>query len=549
MLLEIICISIVLLIAIIIVSYVNYKNPRNKNLPVSSLHPMYYSLPEISLPRIDKQEELYKILHTFQKINDERIETFLICGSLLGSIRNKGMIPWDRDIDLGYSQQSHKKLSSLSPILSRNGITLRPFHFGFRLYTNKDTLNVFIDLYEMESSSNKVQYVSPKSRKKYPTEWFYEEELYPLRDYTFGGVTVKGPQNPEPYLNRVYGNDWKDTGKVSKKSFDLEEKHKLCVPDPFAFPIFHNSKVDLVIPWVTDNDYAWRREREDYGGKPLSNRHGDHDELRYAIRGIEKYMSWINEVVLLVHAYPDGTPQVPKWLDQSHPRLRVVTHRDCFGKDSEDLPTFNSSAIECHVHKIPGLSEFYIYSNDDIIPLNYISRDDFQERDGRLKVFISDTEIPRDINQSDMHMKALARLNVLFDTIFGKRRRTFPSHLMNMRKRSLEYLKREFLPEEWEKTSKIKFRSPTDFIDNAFAHQYWCLENGYATKREMVHSYILMKSNYKIRRLLQRIEEIQPKMICFNDGHTDDNENKRENISDMKTFLRYMLPLPSSFEK
>ena len=32
---------------------------------------------------------------------------------------------------------------------------------------------------------------------------------------------------------------------------------------------------------------------------------------------------------------------------------------------AEFLPTYNSSAMECFLHRIPGLSELFIYSNDD----------------------------------------------------------------------------------------------------------------------------------------------------------------------------------------
>jgi len=33
----------------------------------------------------------------------------------------------------------------------------------------------------------------------------------------------------------------------------------------------------------------------------------------------------------------------------------------------DDLPTFNSAAIECHLHRIPGLSENFLYFNDDFL--------------------------------------------------------------------------------------------------------------------------------------------------------------------------------------
>ena len=35
-------------------------------------------------------------------------------------------------------------------------------------------------------------------------------------------------------------------------------------------------------------------------------------------------------------------------------RIRIVTHDEIF-KNQSDLPTFNSVAIETHLHRIPGL--------------------------------------------------------------------------------------------------------------------------------------------------------------------------------------------------
>ncbi len=50
--------------------------------------------------------------------------------------------------------------------------------------------------------------------------------------------------------------------------------------------------------------------------------------------------------------------QIPSWLNLDHPRIRVVTHADIFTNKSH-LPTFSSSAIETHIHKIEGPNSSY----------------------------------------------------------------------------------------------------------------------------------------------------------------------------------------------
>ena len=43
-----------------------------------------------------------------------------------------------------------------------------------------------------------------------------------------------------------------------------------------------------------------------------------------------------------------------------------VTHEEIFVNKSH-LPTFSSPAIEAHIHRIPGLSQNFIYFNDDVM--------------------------------------------------------------------------------------------------------------------------------------------------------------------------------------
>ena len=50
------------------------------------------------------------------------------------------------------------------------------------------------------------------------------------------------------------------------------------------------------------------------------------------------------------------------------------------------LPTFNSSTIEMFISKIEGLSEHFIYANDDMYPIASMRKSDFFAEDGRPKI-------------------------------------------------------------------------------------------------------------------------------------------------------------------
>ena len=88
-----------------------------------------------------------------------------------------------------------------------------------------------------------------------------------------------------------------------------------------------------------------------------ANRFRDNDELRYSLRSIWRFAPWVRHVFIVTNG------QVPHWLNLDHPRLTLVTHSDIYPNQSH-LPTFSSPSIESHLHRIPGLADYYVYFND-----------------------------------------------------------------------------------------------------------------------------------------------------------------------------------------
>lgn len=132
-------------------------------------------------------------------------------------------------------------------------------------------------------------------------------------------------------------------------------------------------KIDIVITWVDGNDPKWQKEKNKYlkteDNVNNSVRFRDWDNLQYIFRGIENYMPWINRIYFVTWGH------LPKWLDTTNPKLTIVNHSDFIPK--EYLPTFNSHTIELNLHRIKGLSEHFIYFNDDTFILNNLRPTDF----------------------------------------------------------------------------------------------------------------------------------------------------------------------------
>lgn len=127
--------------------------------------------------------------------------------------------------------------------------------------------------------------------------------------------------------------------------------------------------IDAVITWVDGNDPVWQKEKAKYCNETIendshvggNNRYQDQGFLRYWFRGIETCMPWVNNIFFVTFGH------IPPWLNVDNPKLKIVKHSDFIPK--EYLPTFNSNTILLNLHRIPGLSEHFIYFNDDMFVL------------------------------------------------------------------------------------------------------------------------------------------------------------------------------------
>lgn len=134
-----------------------------------------------------------------------------------------------------------------------------------------------------------------------------------------------------------------------------------------------NYPVDIVIPWVNGNDPAWQQEKQRYEREVTTSVHAfDYQEwgiLKYWFRCVEKNMPWVRRIFFVTWGH------VPEWLNIDHPKLVIVNHSDYL--PSEYLPTFSANPIEINFHRIKGLSEHFIYFNDDMFVLSRTEKSDF----------------------------------------------------------------------------------------------------------------------------------------------------------------------------
>lgn len=179
------------------------------------------------------------------------------------------------------------------------------------------------------------------------------------------------------------------------------------------------SDVDFVVLWVDSNDPQWKESYSHYKSLStgvdehalLSARFRDMGIFKYWFRSVEAYAPWVRKIHLVTCG------QVPEWLNVQHEKINIVNHCDIM--DQKNLPTFSSRAIEINLHKIKGLSEKFVYFNDDMM-LNAKVAPDFYFKDGLPNDFLIDSRInPTSIDDTVFNSTLLTNTSVI-NTFFGR---------------------------------------------------------------------------------------------------------------------------------
>lgn len=150
--------------------------------------------------------------------------------------------------------------------------------------------------------------------------------------------------------------------------------------------------MDYVLPFVDCEDPIWREQYWRTLGKNMdASRFRPFGTLRYAFRAVAKNMPFIDRIVLIVST----ESQVPEWVNRE--KVRIVTHDEFMPR--KHLPTFSSSAIETDMWRIDGLSERFVYGNDDFFAMKPLKERDF-----------FDGDLPRlAFEESDFHTQNIFR--------------------------------------------------------------------------------------------------------------------------------------------
>ena len=263
---------------------------------------------------------------------------------------------------------------------------------------------------------------------------------------------------------------------------------------------------------------------------------------------------------------------IPKWLNVNDPQIKIVNHQDYI--PNEYLPVFQANPIEINFHKIPGLSEHFVYFNDDMFLIAPVSKNDFfveglpremgctylltndgKEDTFQYMLFRMMGQINKHFNFREclrqnwkkwFNLKYKKHLlnNILlarFNNVSG----LYAPHVPSSLTKSIMEEVWEVMPEAMEETCKHRFRNPRDITQYMF--RYWAIMKGsFAPTNIFDYSEEFFITNNYNKKLFDTIKKQKVKLICLNDSV--ELKNFEEVKNQVIRCFESILPEKSKFE-
>lgn len=359
-----------------------------------------------------------------------------------------------------------------------------------------------------------------------------------LDNYSNEAIYETSVENP--YVNRIRAHMFDELADGRTRLTD----HRGQFSTEHSFPI------DVVYTWVNDRDEEWANERAAYSGNAALTNRANHDErfknrdeLRYSMRSLEMFAPFVRNVYLVTNG------QVPEWLDRDNPRVKVVPHAEIY-RNKSDLPTFNSSSIETQLHHIDGLSEHFIYFNDDVFLGNFCTPDDFFLPNGIMKFFPSTQRaFEPDIDETrEGYLVADGNAIRLMKETCGRSSRFIMEHTPLPALKSVLQSLEERFPDAWAACSRNRFRGLEDLRPIAFMQYQFAFHEGKAVPSSMTNRYLALWKPTIEAQMRGVMRNRHVKTFCINDvGVLPENVEATDNL--VHDFLNRYFPFKSSFEK
>ncbi|MEZ5567017.1 MAG: stealth conserved region 3 domain-containing protein [Halioglobus sp.] len=254
-----------------------------------------------------------------------------------------------------------------------------------------------------------------------------------------------------------------------------------------------SSGVDAVYTWVNSDDPNWQKlyanEKDrlsiQHAHESVDNpaRFKSRNEIVYSVRSIRRYASWIDRIFIVSNC---ALPPELRGLDE----VIAVSHEALF-PDASVLPTFNSRAIECNLHRIEGVAERILYFNDDVFLCQPLPKEFFFPGDHAVSVFPSKHPIPygrtqglRPVDYGALNACALLARDFDYKPERKLHHAPFPLLKKNLIELELKY------SDLFSSTRAHKFRDNSDIPPATTLQAYYAVATGCGELRDIAARYV-----------------------------------------------------------
>ena len=307
--------------------------------------------------------------------------------------------------------------------------------------------------------------------------------------------------------------------------------------------------IDLVYLWVDGDDPKWIAKRKSRMGdlsdtdEDCRGRYADNEELKYSLRSIEKYAPWIHQIFIVTDQ------QIPKWLDTLNPKIQIIDHSEIL--PTACIPCFNSIVIEHHLHKIPGLSEYFLYANDDMFLNLPVTPGDFFSKDLTPKIRLNHRPLRKWTflikkmifgKRLSIHNQAIHNAALLVEKKYGTYYNGKSHHNIDAYLKSTNQYARQVFDQEISDTLSHHIRSPKDIQRSLYSYVALAEGRGHSCYVSQHTSFRLHIDN---RKHYKKFERFNPMFFCMNDSEYANDDDRKQ----AATFLNKIFPDKSQFEK
>lgn len=289
--------------------------------------------------------------------------------------------------------------------------------------------------------------------------------------------------------------------------------------------------VDIVITWVDGAAPDLKAKRDHFLGHAEQPLHGNginphrwlcSDELNYCLRSIARNASDVRRIWIVTDGQTPVLTDLPR---DFRNKVSIIDHTQIFEGYESLLPTFNSLSIETFLWRIPGLSEHFIYFNDDVFLTSPVRMSDFFTPTGPVMrgkwvdyAHLTDSQDSRDeaalLNHYNQ-IEAASLAGFSADHMFAS------AHVVHPMQRSVMAELFTAHQEEFERNAAFRFRCTTQFLPQSL-HNHYCIGQDLGrihASRDYIHvaaESALNLTSKQVEGFLNGPDRPDMKFLCVN---------------------------------